>query len=80
MLSYIVLHKDIIKNKGCSMTSEVPIGDINFVSSKIQQIIILSQEVSKYDQGFIFLLDLAERLLQGCRERIKQDAQKIDDN
>jgi len=58
------------------MITEVPTEDINFVSNKIQQIVILSQETAKYDTGYIYLLDMAERLLQGCRDRIKSDAQK----
>ena len=62
------------------MITEIPTDDITYISSKIQQIVILSQEVAKYDQGYIYLLDMADRLLQGCRERIKIDAQKIEAN
>ena len=58
------------------MITDVPTEDINFVSNKIQQIVILAQETAKYDTGFIYLLDMADRLLQGCRERIKSDAQR----
>jgi hypothetical protein len=62
------------------MITEIPTDDINFVSAKIQQVIVLSQELAKYDQGYIYLLDMADRLLQGCRERIKQDAQRVEVN
>ena len=60
------------------MTTEIPTEDIQFVSTKIQQVIVLSQELAKFDPGYIYMLDMADRLLQGCRERIKQDAQRID--
>lgn len=62
------------------MITEVPTDDISFVAKKINEIVILSQEVAKYDQGFIYLLDVADRLLIACRERIKNDAQKPDDS
>jgi len=61
------------------MITEVPAEDVIFVSMKINEIINLSQEIAKYDTGFIYLLDMADRLLQGCRERIKTDAQRIDE-
>ncbi len=58
------------------MITEVPSEDVRFISNKIQEIINLSQEIAKYDQGYIYLLDMADRLLQGCRERIKCDSQQ----
>lgn len=57
------------------MSTEIPSDKIQFVASKIEEIIKLSQEVAQYDQGFIYLLDMADRLLLGCRERIKTDSQ-----
>ena len=57
------------------MITEIPTDKIQFVSSKIQEIINLSQDIAQYDQGFIYLLDMADRLLLGCRERIKADTQ-----
>lgn len=62
------------------MITEVPTDKVLFISEKIQQIIILSQETAPFDQGFIYLLDMADRLLQGCRERIKADSVKVDDS
>lgn len=62
------------------MITEIPTEDITFISKKVSEVIILSQELSKYDQGFIYLLDMADRLLQGCRERIKSDAMRVEDS
>ena len=62
------------------MITDVPTEDIIFVSEKIQQIVILAQETAKYDTGYIYLLDMADRLLQGCRERIKVNAQRNDES
>jgi hypothetical protein len=58
------------------MITEVPTEDIQFVSEKIQEIVILAHQTAKYDTGYIYLLDMADRLLQGCRERIKGNAQR----
>ena len=61
------------------MITEVPSEDVKFVSLKIQEIINIAQETAKFDSGYIYLLDMADRLLQGCRERIKSDVKKEED-
>ncbi len=61
------------------MITEVPTEKVQFISAKIQEIINLSQEVAIHDQGYIYLLDMADRLLQACRERIKADSIRQED-